>query len=103
MDAARSSSGRPVGHGEDQALTNIVLREGYDTVYQRTAAIHTLAPTTYRQLSRMYLRWDRSYIVEGFSLREVHVHAVPEEEPGAADRHVRRLEPAARPLLLGLC
>jgi hyaluronan synthase len=59
--------GRPVGHGEDQALTNIVLREGYDTVYQRTAAIHTLAPTTYRQMSRMYLRWDRSYIVEGFS------------------------------------
>ncbi len=59
--------GRPVGHGEDQALTNIVLREGYDTVYQRTATIHTLAPTTYRQLSRMFLRWDRSYIVEGFS------------------------------------
>jgi hyaluronan synthase len=59
--------GRPVGHGEDQALTNIVLRQGYDTVYQRTAVIHTLAPTTYRQMSRMYLRWDRSYIVEGFS------------------------------------
>jgi hyaluronan synthase len=59
--------GRPVAHGEDQALTNIVLRQGYDTVYQRTAAIHTLAPTTYRQLSRMFLRWDRSYIVEGFS------------------------------------
>jgi hyaluronan synthase len=59
--------GRPVGHGEDQALTNIVLRQGYDTVYQRTAAIHTLAPTTYKQMSRMYLRWDRSYIVEGFS------------------------------------
>ena len=59
--------GRPVGHGEDQALTNIVLREGFDTVYQRTATVHTLAPTTYRQLSRMFLRWDRSYIVEGFS------------------------------------
>jgi hyaluronan synthase len=59
--------GRPVGHGEDQALTNIVLRSGYDTVYQRSAVIHTLAPTTYRQLSRMFLRWDRSYIVEGFS------------------------------------
>ncbi len=59
--------GRPVAHGEDQALTNIVLRQGYDTVYQRTAAIHTLAPTTYKQLSRMFLRWDRSYIVEGFS------------------------------------
>ncbi len=59
--------GRPVGHGEDQALTNIVLRQGYDTVYQRTATVHTLAPTTHRQLCRMFLRWDRSYIVEGFS------------------------------------
>lgn len=59
--------GRPVNHGEDQALTNIVLRQGYDTVYQRTAAIHTLAPVTYRQMSRMFVRWDRSYIVEGFS------------------------------------
>jgi hyaluronan synthase len=59
--------GRPVNHGEDQALTNIVLREGFDTVYQRSAIIHTLVPTNYRQLSRMFLRWDRSYIVEGFS------------------------------------
>jgi len=59
--------GRPVNHGEDQALTNIVLREGFDTVYQRTAIVNTLVPTTYRQLSRMFLRWDRSYIVEGFS------------------------------------
>ncbi len=59
--------GRPVNHGEDQALTNIVLRRGYHTVYQRTAVVHTLAPTSYRQLSRMFVRWDRSYIVEGFS------------------------------------
>jgi hyaluronan synthase len=59
--------GRPVNHGEDQALTNIVLRQGYDTVYQRTAVVHTLAPVTYRQMSRMLVRWDRSYIVEGFT------------------------------------
>jgi hyaluronan synthase len=59
--------GRPVNHGEDQALTNIVLRQGFDTVYQRTAIVHTLVPTNYSQLSRMFLRWDRSYIVEGFS------------------------------------
>ena len=59
--------GRPVGHGEDQALTNIVLRCGYDTVYQRSAVVHTLAPTTYRQMTRMFVRWDRSFIVEGFA------------------------------------
>lgn len=65
--AAQTFLGRPVNHGEDQALTNIVLRLGYDTVYQRTAAIHTLAPTNYGQLSRMFVRWDRSYVVEGLS------------------------------------
>ncbi len=59
--------GRPVAHGEDQALTNIVLRAGYDTVYQGNAVIHTLAPQRYRQLCRMFLRWERSYLVEGFS------------------------------------
>lgn len=59
--------GRPVNHGEDQALTNIVLRLGFDTVYQRTAVVNTLAPVTYRQMSRMFVRWDRSYVVEGFS------------------------------------
>ncbi|MHB8419559.1 MAG: glycosyltransferase family 2 protein [Myxococcales bacterium] len=59
--------GRPVCHGEDQALTNLVLRGGYDTVYQRTAIVRTLAPKSYRQLTRMFLRWDRSFVVEGFS------------------------------------
>lgn len=65
--AGQTFLGRPVNHGEDQALTNIVLRQGYDTVYQRTAIVRTLAPVTYKQMSRMFVRWDRSYIVEGFS------------------------------------
>ncbi len=65
--AGQTFLGRPVNHGEDQALTNIVLRQGYDTVYQRSAVVHTLAPVTYRQMSRMFVRWDRSFIVEGFS------------------------------------
>lgn len=63
----QSFLGRPVGHGEDQALTNIVLKAGYDTVYQRNAVVWTLVPQTYKQLTRMLTRWDRSYVVEGFS------------------------------------
>jgi len=63
----QSFLGRPVSHGEDQALTNVVLRAGYDTVYQRPAVVHTLAPTKFRPLWKMLTRWDRSYIVEGFS------------------------------------
>lgn len=50
--------------GEDRALTNCILAEGYDTVYQKTAVVHTLVPETYGKLCRMYLRWDRSYVRE---------------------------------------
>ena len=51
-------------YGEDRALTNCILAAGYDTVYQRSAVVHTLVPETYTRLCRMYLRWDRSYIRE---------------------------------------
>ncbi len=50
--------------GEDRALTNDIMRLGYDSVYQRTAVVRTIVPTTYKQLSRMLLRWNRSYIRE---------------------------------------
>jgi hyaluronan synthase len=51
-------------YGEDRSLTNFILSEGYDTVYQRTAVVHTTVPSTYTKLARMYLRWDRSYFKE---------------------------------------
>ena len=58
--------GVPCTYGEDRALTNLILGAGYDTVYQRTAIVHTMVPTTYGKLCRMFLRWDRSYIREEF-------------------------------------
>jgi len=57
--------------GEDRALTNDVLLAGYQSVYQRTAVVQTLAPATYRQLCRMFLRWDRSYIREEIRLWKI--------------------------------
>jgi hyaluronan synthase len=50
--------------GEDRAMTNLVLGAGYDTVYQRSAVVHTVVPTTYSKLCKMLLRWDRSYVRE---------------------------------------
>jgi hyaluronan synthase len=50
--------------GEDRSMTNFILNAGHDTVYQRSAVVHTLVPETYRKLCKMYLRWDRSYIRE---------------------------------------
>jgi hyaluronan synthase len=51
-------------YGEDRALTNWILGNGYSTVYQRSAEVRTLVPTTYKQLCKMFLRWDRSYVRE---------------------------------------
>ena len=51
-------------YGDDRALTNFVLREGYDTVYQRTAEVQTLAPSTLTKLARMLTRWHKSFIRE---------------------------------------
>jgi hyaluronan synthase len=51
-------------YGEDRSMTNFILSEGYDAVYQRTAVVHTNVPETYAKLCKMYLRWDRSYIKE---------------------------------------
>jgi hyaluronan synthase len=50
--------------GEDRAMTNFVLEAGYDTVYQRSAVVHTTVPETYSKLCKMLIRWDRSYVRE---------------------------------------
>jgi hyaluronan synthase len=57
--------------GEDRALTNYILEAGYDSVYQRSAVVHTLVPTTYRKLTKMLLRWDRSYVREELRLARI--------------------------------
>jgi hyaluronan synthase len=50
--------------GEDRAMTNMVLQAGYNTVYQGSAVVHTVVPTTYKRMCKMFLRWDRSYVRE---------------------------------------
>jgi len=61
----------PCTYGEDRSMTNFILSLGYDTVYQRTATVHTIVPLTYAKLCRMYLRWDRSYVREEIRLARI--------------------------------
>lgn len=58
--------GSPCTIGEDRAMTNLILGSGFNTVYQRSAVVHTLAPVDYRKLCGMLIRWDRSYVREEF-------------------------------------
>ncbi len=54
----------PCLHGEDRALTTYILRAGYFTRYQSNAVVYTRVPAKFLQMSRMYVRWTRSYLRE---------------------------------------
>lgn len=50
--------------GEDHAMTNFLLKQGYKVKFQRTARVYTKSPTTYAGLAKMFLRWGRSNVRE---------------------------------------
>ena len=52
--------GVPQHVGDDRVLTNELLRDGWRTVYQSTALVHTDAPSDWRSFWRQQLRWGRS-------------------------------------------
>jgi hyaluronan synthase len=56
--------GAPCTYGEDRAMTNEILSDGYEAVYQRTGVVRTIVPESYAKLCRMYIRWERSNIKE---------------------------------------
>ncbi len=90
-------------YGEDRALTNFILAEGYDTLYQSSAVVRTLVPLTYTRLSKMFLRWTRSYIREDIRLAKI----VWRRPAGAcaitvADRLITNLRYPIHYALLGL-
>lgn len=46
--------------GDDRCLTNIVLKNGYKTVYQSSAKVVTEVPESWRKYIKQQLRWMRS-------------------------------------------
>lgn len=60
--------GRPAAIGEDRALTNRILAQGFHVTYQSTAVVETLVPDTLGAMRRMLLRWARSNVRESLVL-----------------------------------
>jgi hyaluronan synthase len=63
--------GQPCTIAEDRALTTWILRAGFRSVYQRTALVETLVPTTLPRIARMMIRWERGNIREGLVMLPV--------------------------------
>jgi len=56
--------GKPSDIGEDRALTNMILKKGYEVLFQKNAKVFTNTPERYKNLYKMYVRWERSNIRE---------------------------------------
>lgn len=52
--------GGPARAGEDHAMTNFIIKQGFKVVYQSSARVYTKSPKTYIGLCKMFLRWARS-------------------------------------------
>ena len=93
----------PCNHGEDRALTTLILRTGAYVRYQANAVVYTTVPTTFRGMNKMYLRWTRSYVRESvFQARFVFAR-YRQAQPRPADLrlHLPQLPPPVPPLLAG--
>jgi len=54
--------------GEDRAMTNMILKQGYKVLFQRNAFVYTNIPERYKNLSKMFIRWERSNIRENIAM-----------------------------------
>ncbi|MBQ0736475.1 glycosyltransferase family 2 protein [Aquimarina celericrescens] len=54
--------------GEDRAMTNMILKQGYNVLFQRKAYVYTNIPERYKNLSKMFIRWERSNIRENIAM-----------------------------------
>ena len=52
-------------YGDDRALTNMVLRKGWTTIYDARAEAWTDAPEQYHKFFKQQLRWKKSWAREG--------------------------------------
>ncbi|AQX05243.1 glycosyl transferase family 2 [Elizabethkingia meningoseptica] len=60
--------GRPSDIGEDRAMTNMILKQGYHILFQRNAYVFTNIPKRYKNLYKMFIRWERSNVRENIMM-----------------------------------
>lgn len=60
--------GKPSDIGEDRAMTNMILKQGYHVLFQRNAFAYTNVPEKYKGLHKMFTRWGRSNVRENIQM-----------------------------------
>ncbi|MUP47441.1 glycosyltransferase family 2 protein [Gramella sp. BOM4] len=62
--------GQPSDIGEDRAMTNMILKNGYHVLFQRNAYAYTNVPEKYSGLYKMFIRWGRSNVRENLAMSQ---------------------------------
>lgn len=60
--------GQPTDIGEDRAMTNMILKQGYHVLFQRNAYVLTNIPERFSSLHKMFTRWERSNVRENLMM-----------------------------------
>jgi hyaluronan synthase len=60
--------GQPSDIGEDRAMTNMILKQGQQVLFQRNAYVLTNVPEEYTGLYKMFIRWSRSNVRENIAM-----------------------------------
>ncbi len=61
--ANESFLGVHVNFGDDRSLTNLILKNGYRTIYVDNVQAYTIVPETFRQLIKQQIRWKKSWFI----------------------------------------
>ncbi|HLV23427.1 MAG TPA: glycosyltransferase [Moheibacter sp.] len=56
--------------GEDRAMTNMILKQGYEVQFQKNANVLTNTPTRFKNLHKMFTRWGRSNVRETLAMNK---------------------------------
>ncbi|MDR7210453.1 glycosyltransferase [Flavobacterium piscis] len=60
--------GEPSDIGEDRAMTNMILKQGFRVLFQKNAVVLTSVPEEYTGLYKMFIRWGRSNVRENIMM-----------------------------------
>lgn len=61
-------NGQPSDIGEDRAMTNMIMKQGYHILFQRNSYVLTNVPEKYKGLYKMFIRWGRSNVRENLMM-----------------------------------
>lgn len=60
--------GKTTDIGEDRAMTNMILKQGMHVRFQSNAVVLTNIPERYKNLYKMFIRWERSNVRENIKM-----------------------------------